>query len=137
MFPDAENILHLFSGSLTKKDVAKGGKTIVRLDINPKLKPDVVANAETFADLRMGGYDLILADPPYSVEDARHYGACLVNKKKVLFQCHKALKKGGTLVWMDQSIPMFRKDEWKWYGVISIYRSTNHRIRGVMLFEKL
>lgn len=141
LFPDSRTVLHLFSGSLTKEQVqaVMPNAEIDRLDIRPEAKPDFVADAETFWEENWGKhtYDLILADPPYSVEDAEHYGPCLCNKKEVFRQCHEALVQGGTLVWMDQSMPMWKKTDWKWYGCINIWRSTNHRCRGVLLFEKI
>lgn len=136
MFPDAKEILHLFSGSLTKEEVERPMTKVARMDINPKLKPDIVGDAAVSIPVAYD-FDLIMADPPYSIEDAEHYGPCLVNKRKVLAACHRVLRPGGTLAWMDQSIPMYRKEDWHWYGIISIYRSTNHRIRGVMLFRKV
>lgn len=145
LFPDAKNVLHLFSGSLTREQVSNAmpnAGLILRADIRPEMEPDLLADAESLAEATKSTgipglrFNLILADPPYSVEDAEHYGPPLVNKKKVLEECHKVLEPGGTLAWMDQSVPMFKKEQWNWYGIISMYRSTNHRIRGVMLFEK-
>lgn len=133
MYPNSERILHLFSGSLVGENIKHSIAEVKTLDMNAHLNPDYVANAENFD---YGKFDVIFADPPYSKQDAENYGYCLCNKKKVLKQCHKALKSGGHLLWMDQSIPMYSKKNWKWVGVISMYRSTNHRIRGVMIFEK-
>jgi hypothetical protein len=135
MFPDAESILHLFSGSLSKGDVQHPGAAVYRLDLNDAYQPDIVADAEA-TGLDDARYDLIMADPPYSKEDAEHYGRSLCNKRKVLAECHRLLKPDGTLLWMDQSQPMYRRTEWHWYGLVSIYRSTNHRIRGVFFYEK-
>jgi SAM-dependent methyltransferase len=153
MFNDANRILHLFSGSLTKEAgdppwSADRNRPVrcLRIDARAELKPDMVRDAENFVNMPSVGddlnietasLDLILADPPYSIEDAENYGRPLCNKRKVLEQCHLALKPGGHLLWMDQAIPMFSKKNWKWVGVISMYRSTNHRIRGVMMFEKV
>ncbi len=136
MFPDSKEILHLFSGSLSKKDVEHPTANVARMDINPKLKPGIVGNAE-FGIPVAYDFDLIVADPPYSVEDCKHYGVPLCNKRKVLAGCHKVLKKGGTLAWMDQALPMYRKIDWHFYGIITIIRSTNHRVRCVFLFEKI
>lgn len=140
MFPDAQRVLHLFSGSLTHESASAPHKAVViRVDSSPEFKPDIQCDAEDFGHKvqRFGEFDLIGADPPYSVEDAEHYSKSLCNKRKVLEQCHLVLRKGGVLLWMDQSIPMYSKEKWKWVGVISMYRSTNHRIRGVMIFEKV
>jgi hypothetical protein len=137
LYPDPNSILHLFSGSLTKHDTAHPRASVSRLDIDPKCKPDIKCNAEDLSAWIDRSYGLIIADPPYSIQDAKNYGVCLVNKRKVLEQCHCVLNEGGHLVWMDQSIPMYSKKFWNWIGVISIYRSTNHRVRGVFIFEKV
>ncbi|MCK9428743.1 MAG: hypothetical protein M0R17_01880 [Candidatus Omnitrophica bacterium] len=141
MFPDAVNILHLFSGSLTEEQVHKDllkHQLAFRVDGDHINMPDAVCEAEKVSNIIIpGSYDLIFADPPYSVEDAEHYGKCLVNKQKVLQECHKILKPGGSLLWMDQSPPIYAKKDWNFYGTISIYRSTNNRIRGVLMYEKV
>ena len=131
MFPDAERVLHLFSGSLPPGDYD-------RLDINPKLKPEICADAERLSEfVKPGYYDLILADPPYSEEDASHYGYPLVNRNKVVKEVAKVLRKGGYLIWLDQVLPMFSKKELLFCGAIGIIRSTNHRFRVCAWFKKL
>ena len=46
--------------------------------------------------------------------------------------------KGGThVVWLDQVLPMYRKDEWKLVGIIGMVKSTNHRFRVVTIFKKI
>jgi len=127
MFPDADNILHLFSGSLQE-----GNYT--RFDCNRDLNPDVVGDAHNLPF--ESEFDLIIADPPYSVEDAVHYGTPMVNRYKVIKQCVKALRPGGFIVWLDQVFPMFSKKEISLYGIIGIIRSTNHRVRSVFIFNK-
>jgi len=46
MFPDSQRILHLFSGSLTDKDVFKPYSLVWRLDLNPQYQPDYVRDTE-------------------------------------------------------------------------------------------
>jgi len=53
-------------------------------DINPDRKPTYVADAHTLEGVPVEEYDLILADPPYSAEDADHYGTPLVSRNKVV-----------------------------------------------------
>lgn len=134
LFPDAkhESTLQLFSGSL-------GPDTFgLRFDRREDVNPDFVGEADQlgsyFLDRR---FDLIIADPPYTEEDANKYGTCLISRKKVFQQCRKILNKGGNLVWMDQILPMYRKDEWDLWGLIGLVRSTNHRFRVVSIFEKV
>jgi len=135
LFPDMspQNILHLFSGSL------KPG-TGIRFDINPALGPDIVGSAETLSSCpELAGHDirLIMADPPYSDEDATHYGTPMVNRNKVVAECAKVLKPGGFLVWLDQAFPMYRKTELKLKGTIGLIRSTNHRVRMTFIWERI
>jgi SAM-dependent methyltransferase len=131
MFPDAQRILHLFSGSLPA-----GNYT--RFDCNQELNPDVFGDAETLsAYFEPNSFDLILADPPYSEEDAKHYGKPMISRNKVLKECANVLEPGGFIIWLDQVLPMFRKDELLLCGVIGIVRSTNHRFRVSCWFKKI
>ncbi len=132
LFPDAENILHLFSGSIKEK----GSCTF---DINGNLDADVVGDANQLSHYfdRRKKMDLILADPPYTSEDAEHYGAPMINRNKVIKECAKITKKGGFLLWLDQVLPMFRKDEWLLCIAIGMVRSTNHRFRIVSGFKRV
>jgi hypothetical protein len=130
MFPDASNVLQLFSGSLPS-----GPYT--RVDINPSVNPDVVGNAEVLSELVPNNhYDLILADPPYTESDALKYGNPMVNRNKVVDECWKVLKPGGFLCWMDMVLPMYSKNKFERLGEVCISRSTNHRVRAVFIFRK-
>ena len=136
MFPDAApgRTLHLFSGSLPEGGILRG---TIRFDINPSLGPDVVGDAHRLSSFfPVEIFDLILADPPYSAEDAEHYGTPMVNRRKVLAECHKILAPGGWLIWLDQVLPMFRKTDWRLAMAIGMVKSTNHRVRGVFGFQK-
>jgi SAM-dependent methyltransferase len=134
MFPESQWILHLFSGSLTRENVAKNSAEVRRLDLNSQFCPDYVRDAED-TDLPDQKFDLIMADPPYSHEDAEHYGKPLCNRNKVLAECHRILAPDGYLVWLDQSQPMYSKTCWQWVGVVSVLRSTNHRVRAAFFFQ--
>ena len=131
MFPDAEHVLHLFSGSLSKE--VKG----IRFDINPDLSPDLAGDAHNLSHFFAPKFDLVIADPPYSEEDALHYGTPMINRNKVVKECVKVLKKGGFLIWLDQTLPMYRKEELERCISIGIERSTNHRFRQLVGWKKL
>ena len=127
MFQDAKRVLHLFSGSLPP-----GNYT--RFD---RLSGDVVGDAHVLADYFQGKlFDLIYADPPYSIEDCDHYGCAMVNRNKVISECVRVLEPGGFIVWLDQVLPMFRKSDLEMCGVIGMVKSTNHRFRVVTIFRK-
>jgi len=130
MFPDAERVLHLFSGSLPPGPYP-------RFDCRPD-GADVVGNAHELSHHFVPGqFDLILADPPYSGEDSEHYGTPMIQRNKVLKECITILQPGGFVVWLDQVLPMFRKDSLHLCGAIGIVRSTNHRFRVAAFFRKL
>ena len=127
MFPDCKKVLHLFSGSVQQEDT---------FDINPRHEPTYIGDAHTLSKIVKQKYDLILADPPYSEEDADHYGTSMINRNRVVKECVKILENGGFLVWLDQVFPMYRKKELKLVGAIGVIRSTNHRVRTAFIFTK-
>jgi len=124
MFPDAERVLHLFSGSIPDGDYFKFDTDI----------GDAHHLSNYFEPCT---FDLIMADPPYSVEDAEHYGTPMINRNTVLRECGIVLDTGGYIVWLDQVLPMFRKAELHLCGLIGIVRSTNHRFRVASIFRKV
>ena len=134
-------ILHLFSGSL--HDLPESAAKQVTMDVkseiilgNVKIIPDIIGDAQRLTDY-IKGVDLIIADPPYSAEDAEHYGKPMVNRNKVVKECAGALVKGGYLVWLDQVLPMFSKEYFELAGLIGVARSTNHRFRNVVFFRRV
>lgn len=151
MFPDAQRILHAFSGGLTKANAeaaaakANAGhrwpnaeQTVELVDIHgpdqgryPTWQGDVTALPEDWA----GRFDLILADPPYSADDAKVYDCPPPNRAKVCQSLRRVARKGANLVWLDQVWPMHRKAEWQTWGTVGLVRSTNHRVRLVTFFE--
>ena len=129
LFPDCKTVLHLFSGSM-KKSV-----NYIRFDVK---KADVNGDAEELSGyFKFNVFDIIYADPPYSVEDTEHYGTPMINRNKVLRECVKVVRMGGYIVWLDQVLPMYRKTELKIIGLIGMVKSTNHRFRVVTIFQKI
>lgn len=133
MFSNPGLLLHLFAGSLPP-----GGYT--RFDRRTDLDngPDVVGEAEQLSEyFSAGNFDTIIADPPYTGEDASKYGTQLCNRKKVIEECHKVLVPGGYLVWLDQVWPMYSKKQWDLMGMIGVVISTNHRARLTTILRKI
>jgi len=106
LFPDKKSVLHLFSGRVDTSIIP--GKTC---DLNADLSPDYVDNAQTLTKVPLETFDLIMADPPYSVEDCEHYKTPMVKRNSVMSTLGWRLKPGTHVVWLDQVLPMFRKDE--------------------------
>jgi len=132
MFPDKTNVLHLFSG---KVDTAIfPGKTV---DINAANNPDYIDDAQTLLNVPLSTFDLVLADPPYSVEDCDHYQTTMIHRNKVMKALGNGLTAGSHVVWLDQVLPQFRKIDFKIVACIGMLKSTNHRFRIITIFEKL
>jgi len=130
LFPDKKRVLHLFSGQVDLD--AFPGHTV---DINPALKPTYVDDAQTLLNIPLDTYDLVLADPPYSVEDADHYQTTMV-KRNVVMRALRRLPTGAHIVWLDQVLPMYRKDFFEQEATIGMWKSTNHRFRGITIFRR-
>lgn len=130
MYPDAERILHLFSGSLPKGNY-------IRFDLHPDRDADVYGDAQELSrHFGPNSFDLVIADPPYSVQDAEKYKTPMPNRAKVTSEVFKVLAPSGQLIWLDQVFPMHRKAELQVCGMIGITRSTNHRYRNLVFFRK-
>ncbi len=132
LFPDKTNTLHLFSGKVDL-DIFPG-ETV---DLNIENNPTYVDDAQTLEKVPLEKYDLVLADPPYSVEDCEHYKTTMVKRNSVMRKLGERLSKGTFVVWLDQVFPMFKKTDFSIAGVIGIVKSTNHRFRVVTIFEKV
>jgi hypothetical protein len=94
-----------------------------------------VDDAQTLAKVPLEAYDLVLADPPYSVEDADRYQTTMV-KRNVVMRALRRLPVGAHVVWLDQVLPMFRKDAFDQEAVIGMVKSTNHRFRVITIFRR-
>lgn len=131
LFPDKNNVLHLFSGKVELDKLP--GKTV---DINPDNGADYVDDAQRLEKVPVEEFDLICADPPYSVEDCDHYKTTMIKRNVVMKVLGDRLKTGAHVVWLDQVLPMYKKDQFELVGVIGMVKSTNHRFRVVTIFEK-
>jgi hypothetical protein len=82
LFPEKRKVLHIFSGKVDTD--ALPGDTV---DINPDLKPTYVDDAQTSGSVPLETYDLVMADTPYSVEDAERYQTTMVKRNTVMRAC--------------------------------------------------
>ena len=132
LFHDKKNVLHLFAGRVDTE--AFPGTTV---DLNADLKPDILDDAHVLSHVPLKNYDLVLADPPYSIEDCDHYGTPMVNRNKVMATLGRRLSDGCHVAWLDQVLPMYRKDQFCVEGHIGLVKSTNHRFRVLTLFKRI
>jgi hypothetical protein len=131
LFPEKKRTLHLFSGRVDL--TAFPGDTV---DLNASLRPTFVDDAQSLETVPLDKYDLVLADPPYSVEDANHYQTTMI-KRNVVMRALQGLKIGSHVVWLDQVLPMYRKDAFAIDAAIGMWKSTNHRFRGLTIFRRI
>ena len=131
LFPDKNRVLHLFSGKVDLSVMP--GDTV---DINADLAPTYIDDAQTLERVPLADYDLVLADPPYSVEDADHYQTTMI-KRNTVMRALQRLPAGAHVVWLDQVLPMYRKDAFATDATIGMVKSTNHRFRVVTVFRRV
>lgn len=131
LFPDKRRVLHLFSGKVDLD--AFPGDTV---DINADLSPTFVDDAQRLENVPLTDYDLVLADPPYTDEDADHYGTTPIRRVRVM-KALAGLRPGAHIVWLDQAKPMYGNDIFVVEGQIGMSKSTNHRFRVAMIFRRL
>ena len=135
LFPDliGKMVMHLFSGSLPP-----GPYTRVDLVRDADIQADAQHLPEEWDNL----FDLIIADPPYSREDAKRYECPMPNRRLVLQECARVIRPGGFVVWLDTVWPMCKcgqdnpNADWNLAGHIGVIRSMMHRVRVVTLLER-
>lgn len=128
LFPDKKRVLHLFSG---KVDISIfPGDTV---DILPHLNPTYVDDAQTLLSVPLHEYDLILVDPPYTDEDSVKYGTTPIKRNTVMRVLQRCAP-GTHVVWLDMTLPMWRRTYFRLEGCIGCLRSSNHRFRMVCIW---
>lgn len=130
LFPEVGgDVLHVFSGSMPEGNYA-------RCDV---AQPAEYQCSVYDLPIRRSAWQwpLIMADPPYTSEDAKKYGTPMVNRGKAMRALAEVTLPGGYLAWLDTVWPMHRKDQWLTVGRITVIRSTNHRVRLLSLFERV
>lgn len=132
LFPDvaAADTLHAFSGSMPKGDYTRCDA------VQPSEYQVSVLDLPIALDEDRDLFRLVLADPPYTAEDAKRYGTGGVNRRLCTAALAEVTQPGGFLAWLDTCWPMHTKKQWVTVGRILVQRSTNHRARVLSLFER-
>jgi len=133
LFFDKKRALHLFSGAVNLEEFP--GDT---LDVNPELHSTWCINVhQSQGVVPYHTYDLVMADPPYTTEDAEHYGTPMIQRQVVYRILTKTMAPGAHLVWLDQMRLVHSNKHWKLEYPIAIDCSTNRRIRSAIVYRKL
>lgn len=128
----AAEVLHVCSGSLTKRDVQGG----TRVDINPARKPDVVADGRhlPFKDNTFGG---VMIDPPYTLEYARDLYQCEYPRPRhLLIEATRVVKPGGMIAFLHFILPHVVPGM-RFVGVRGVSQGLGYRIRALSLYRKV
>lgn len=137
LFPDRQSTLHAFSGVMPESE------EYWRLDLvnrtgdteDQGFKEGNVYDAVEHFGPKV--FDLVVADPPYSDEDAAKYDTPSVKRTQALAALGGVTMTGGHLVWLDTVWPIHSKEQWLTVGRIMVIRSTNHRVRLASIFERV
>jgi SAM-dependent methyltransferase len=129
LFPDAKDILHCPSGTVT------GPGITVDLISDEVRHPQVIAsaNALPFPD---GSFDLILSDPPYSAEDSKKYGCEPFPLGGFMKEAQRILRPGGHLGMLHIYYSPYRRKEWKLEALIMVITGFLRRARVFSILTK-
>ena len=132
LFPNYKHIIHLFSGSVGAS--MRPGE--ISFDINASVGCDVAGDAERLSDyFEPKTFDMVIADPPYDVSNAKIYGYRLPRMWKVFQEMRKIVTDDAVVIWLCTRKPMYRKDEWVFKGTIGLDCGTNRVFRGIFIFQ--
>lgn len=139
LFPDKRRVLHLFSGAVDLSIIP--GDTVdlklpTAMAYEPRTGTHYVDDAQTMTRVPLEKYDMVMVDPPYTNEDADHYGTTMIKRHVVLRTLAERLRPGTHVVWLDMTCPMWRKDEFDLAACVGIQRSSNHRDRTMRIFVR-
>lgn len=131
-------VLHVCSGMVPHHVYGAGGfgpndKT---LDLDPELNPDFLQDCRKPLPT---GFKAILADPPYSIEDAEHYrpgSLVLPTVGEILRNSLKSLEVGQRVGILHYIAPTCPKNA-KFIAAVAIFTGFNNRIRLYSVYEKI
>lgn len=132
-----EPVLHVCGGMARYYPYPAGyGPQDKTLDLDPATQPDYQQDAK---DAYPWGFKAILADPPYSEEDAAHYAvgsAAYPSPNIILKRSLEALNVGERVGIIHYMLPGCPKDA-KFVAAVGILCGFNNRIRVFSVFEKI
>ena len=129
-YKEYPKILNLFCGM---------NKHGFRVDIKPEVNPDLLCDAHSFAEKLNGRkFNLIIADPPYSTEEAKDiYGTPPLKYKKWTAECDKVLDDGGLLmIYHKYVMPNPNPEKYIVAKRVFIGNRTMHLPRVCIIFQK-
>lgn len=122
-------ILNLFCGT---------NKQGFRVDLNPEVNPDIICDAHELSKHTQRPFDIILADPPYSTQEAVDlYNTPPLKYKVWTAECDKLLRPGGFLIIYHKFV-MPNPNPEKYYVEKRVFvgNRPNHLPRVAIFFRK-
>jgi SAM-dependent methyltransferase len=129
LFPDAQRILHLPSGTVTGP-----GVTVDRIRDEVR-RPQILADAGVLP-FRDASFDLLLSDPPYTPADSRKYGCAPFPLGKMMAEAHRILRPGGYIGVLHTYYPSYRRKMWQLTGLVAVVTGFQRATRMFSLFER-
>lgn len=130
LYPDCENILHLFSGTIHDHGT-------ITYDINPRVRPQICDDVRNLLkhQRQLRNVDLAVADPPYEARDFAAYRQTPFSKPQVIRNLGSIMQPQSNLVWVDVTVPIYSKKVWALLGYIGLAVGTNTRFRALTLLQ--
>jgi SAM-dependent methyltransferase len=128
LFPDAKDILHCPSGTLT------GPGVTVDLKCDAVRQPQYQASADKlpFPD---SSFDLYLSDPPYGRADSAKYGCPPYPLSKSMREAHRVLRPNAYLGMLHTYYPLYRRVDFKLEGLIAVVTGFMRATRVFSIFR--
>jgi len=130
LFPDATRILHCPSGTVNGR-----GVTVDMVHDGIRV-PQIVADAHVLP-FKPHSFDLILADPPYSLMDSKIYGVPAFRVPTFMTEAHRVLDPGGYLGILHTYYPSYHGKIWALEGLIAVVTGFLRVTRMFSIFRKL
>lgn len=119
-------VLHPFGG------MAEFG---FRIDINPEVKPDIIADAHQLP-IKNDSVDMVVLDPPFSLDAAyKIYNTTRVHYWTYINEAIRVCKLGGFIV-MYHIIFYPKPKQLKWHRRIFVGTQVWHRPRVALIWQK-
>ncbi len=110
----------------------------MRLDIDPKYKPDFLCNAEDMKPVKSNRFKWVMSDTPYNERASeKYYGKPLLNRSKMLKEMTRVCKVGGFVSLLDQITPNNAPRNLKRIAIIGVTSIPNQDLRVFTLYRKI
>lgn len=128
LFPNAKDILHCPSGSLT-------GPGVTMDAVRDELRcPQVVGDAAhlPFAD---NSFDLMMSDPPYKDKDSKKYGMPPFPLHEMMLEAHRVVRPGGYFALLHLWCPSYNYNHWDLDGWVTVITGQQQYVRLFSIFK--